>query len=415
MNEKLVEAIKRWSGTLSEFEGIPREELGRAEKFLMPRKALFITGIRRCGKSFLAKILSKNNSVFINGEDPLIKNVTPQEIFESVIYLSEQRKPKVILVDEAQNIKDFQILVRNLLDYFNVPLIVTGSSSAIITKEVSSLLSGRYLSLELYPLSFTDYLRFKKIDNPSLLTEERLNSYLETFMEYGSFPEVSLNTERAVDLLLSYFSTIIVKDVKERYNVREGQKLEMFSRILAENPSTLLSIRRIGRNVGLSAATAEKFATYFEEVYFINSISKYSPKTYEQIKSMKKFYLSDIGFHTLFYGGRGEKKAKIMENIVAIELFRRYGRNNIFYYATADGYEIDFLVRERNRITQLIQVAYDVEDEKTMKRELRAIERTAPSFKLADLIVITKNKEATQRLGKRQIRFVKLWKWLLQH
>ncbi|MEM4359663.1 MAG: hypothetical protein QXT45_03980 [Candidatus Bilamarchaeaceae archaeon] len=96
-----------------------------------------------------------------------------------------------------------------------------------------------------------------------LLAEERLDAYVEYFMEYGSFPEVALNIERANDLLLSYFLTIVVKDIKERYNVREGQKLEMFARILAENPSTLLSIRRIGRNIGISAATAERFASSF--------------------------------------------------------------------------------------------------------------------------------------------------------
>ncbi|NYZ76959.1 ATP-binding protein [Candidatus Micrarchaeota archaeon] len=414
MNEKLIEALRRWTGTLAGFEAIQREEAARAEQLLMPRKALFITGIRRAGKSYLAKMLSKNSAVFVNGEDPLIKNATPQELFESIIHIGEQSKPKLVFVDEAQNIGDFQTLARNLLDYFNVPIIVTGSSSAIVTREISSLLSGRYLPLELFPLSFRDYLHFRGIGDPSLLAEEKLDSYLESFMEYGSFPEVALNMERANDLLLSYFSTIVVKDVKERYNVREGQKLEMFARILAENPSTLLSIRRIGRNIGISAATAEKFAAYFEEVYFITLIPKCSPKTYEPIKSMKKLYLSDTGFHALFYAGRGEKKARVMENTVAIGLFRRYGRNNIFYQSTPDGYEVDFLVREKNQITQMIQVAYDVEDEKTMKRELRALDRAAGLFKSASLLVITRNKEGIERLEGREIRFVKLWKWLLQ-
>jgi predicted AAA+ superfamily ATPase len=129
---------------------------------------------------------------------------------------------------------------------------------------------------------------------------------------------------------------------------------------------------------------------------------------------MKKMYLSDIGFHTLFYAGRGEKKTRMMENLVAIELFRSYGRNNIFYDSTPDGYEVDFVVRNRNRITHVIQVAYDVEDEKTMKRELRALTKAASRFKDADLLVITWSKEGTEQFGDWKIKFVKLWKWLLQ-
>jgi len=411
MNEKLVDALKRWTSKLSEFNAIERQETSIAQKFLIKGKALFITGIRRSGKSYLGKMLSKDG-IFINCEDPIIKTSSPQEIFEGTINVCEQKKPKIIFIDEVQEINNFQILVRNLLDYFNLPVIVTGSSSSILREDISSHLAGRYLSLELFPLSFSDYLRFLGIDT-SLLSEEKAFAYLDSFMEFGSFPEVVLNRDRASDLLLSYFSTVVIKDVKERYNVREGQKLEMFARVLAENPATLLSLRKIGKNIGISPTTAENFSSYFNEVYFINQIQKYSPKTYEPIRSMKKSYLSDIGFHTIFYAGRGEKRARAMENIVAIELFRRYGRNNIFYHSTPEGYEVDFLVREKNRITKLIQVAYDIDD-KNIKRELRALRKAAEKFEGAEPIVITMNKEGTENVNGVGIRFVKLWKWLMR-
>jgi len=417
--EKITDALLRWNlwGNLKE-RLIEREDVERAIVLMKNKMALIILGIRRCGKSKFSILLVREQkieprSIIINFEDPIVSSYIKEgaDLLDYLEMFSRNRfKPEIVILDEPTVVEGWHQSVRTLLDTGFSNIVITGSNKSLLERDVSRVLGGRYIELLLYPLSLREFLLFKGEKNVENLAKREL--LLNEYVHYGGFPAVVLSDEKHA-ILSSYFNSIVVNDVALRINVRNIKKLEVVARVLAENPATLLSFSRIAAAAGISKERAESYVNAFEEAYYITLIDKISPKTIEPIVTVKKIVLCDNGFHTLFYAGRGEKKGRLIENVVGLELLRRYGKKNVFYHRSPEGYEVDFVVREGNRISKLIQVVDNV-SEKTIKREINAIVKASDIFNTKNLEIITWDYEGERRFNKHAIKFVKLWNWLLE-
>jgi hypothetical protein len=291
--------------------------------------------------------------------------------------------------------------------------------------EISTSMSGRHVGVAIFPLSFREFLNFKGIKTiqPLELMKNKADTLrlLDEYMTFGGFPEVVSSTanQRKNELLVRYYEDIMVKDIARRYKIREIEKLENLAFQLLSNISTLQSFNKLKEKVSLSLDSVERFSTYFEIAGLFVFLKKFTPSTAKQLKSVRKTYIADLGF----YHNKGFRltpnKGSIYENIVAIELNRRTQHNNmeLYYWQNPKQYEVDFVVKQGLEIKQLIQVCFNLNDENTKKREIRALLHAGRELGCNNLLIISEDKEGEEDIQwfgiKNKIKFQALWKWLL--
>jgi predicted AAA+ superfamily ATPase len=297
----------------------------------------------------------------------------PLEIYQKNLKI----KDPIIILDEIQNISDWENFVRYLIEAKKLRVIVTGSSSKLLSQEISTSMSGRHVNVEIFPLSFIEFLNFKGIKTIHKL--ELMKNKVETlrlfdeYIELGGFPEVVTSTsiQRKDELLLRYYEDIMIKDIAKRFKIKEIEKLENLAFQLLSNISTLQSFNKLKERVRLSLDSVERFSKYFEIARMFIFLKKFDFSTAKQLRSIRKIYISDLGFYHIKGFKFIPNKGKIYENIVAIELNRRahFNKNmELYYWQNTEHYEIDFVVKEGSKIKQLIQVCYDLKDENTKKK-----------------------------------------------
>ena len=434
MDKNLVfEALLDWN-----FWGRFEEELKERERYpKIPESnvCLVIKGVRRSGKSRLAYLLSRRfedkEVLIINFEDPRLSKIKASDIFGIIDIFRENVNPdgpRFLILDEVQNVEKWERAVRTLLETKKYKIIVTGSSSKLISEEYSSVLTGRHIDFEIFPLSFREYLiwnnvRLKKLD--IYKNKQKVIFWLNQYLRFGGFPEVVKvkNENEKMGLLISYFEDILIKDVAKRYKIREVEKLEELAKNYLSNISCLQSYNRMKGIIKTSLDTVERFSIYLEIVRLFVFMKKFSPKYKEQGFAPRKVYTIDSGFFNALGFKLSENIGRVAENFVAIELLRRKSYFNpkmeIYYFKTQEGYEIDFLIKEGLRITKLIQVTYANSFDEIEEREIRALLHGYDLFKehKPELLVITWNYEDEKEIkwfGKRgKIKFLPLWKWLL--
>jgi predicted AAA+ superfamily ATPase len=244
----------------------------------------------------------------------------------------------------------------------------------------------------------------------------------DAYIELGGFPEVvsSTSIQRKDELLLRYYEDIMIKDIAKRFKIKEIEKLENLAFQLLSNISTLQSFNKLKERVRLSLDSVERFSKYFEIARMFIFLKKFDFSTAKQLRSIRKIYISDLGFYHVKGFKFMPNKGKIYENIVAIELNRRshFNKNiELYYWQNTGQYEIDFVVKEGSKIKKLIQVCYDLKDENTKKREIRALLHASKELKCNDLLIISEDTEGEEEIEwfgmKKRIKFQALWKWLL--
>ncbi len=434
MNENLIlEILIDWNfwgnfnKDIKERERIPEIPKGNL--------ALVIKGVRRCGKSFLSYYLAKKynptETLIINFEDPRFPEIESKNIFKIIeIYNKKVNpgKPELVILDEVQNVKGWEKAVRTLIEAKEVKVIVTGSSSKLMSEEYSTVLTGRHIDFELFPLSFREVLLWNNIKLEELeiyKNKATILNLLDKCIKFGGFPEVVLeeNKLNKMKILTSYFEDILIKDIVKRYNIRRVEKLEELAKYYLSNISCLHSFNKIKNFLKIPLDTVERFSEYLKIARLFLFVRSFSYSIKSQIVSPKKVYTIDTGFYNALGFKFSEHTGKLMENLVAIELFRRksyYNQNlEVFYLKTKEGYEADFLIKEGLRIKQLIQVTYANSFDEIDKREIRALLHAKELFKQhkPELVVITWDYEDEKELSwfgkKGQIKFIPLWKWLL--
>lgn len=339
-----------------------------------------VTGIRRCGKSTLLQLYQewlRQNSVedeqiiSINFEDIDYEELTDYK--KLYAYLKERLvkdKMTYIFLDEVQNIDDFPKVVDSLYIKKNVDIYITGSNAYMLSSEIATLISGRYVQIEMLPLSFKEYMA----STGSM--SDRGIKYTE-YLENSSFPytlELKGQPDEIRDYLEGLYNTIVVKDIVNRRKITDTMMLKSVLRFVFDNIGSTLSSKKIadtmtsdGRKI--DTKTVEKYLEALSESYIIYQAKRYNIKGKQYLKTLEKYYVVDIGLRYMLLGSRQADVGHILENVVYLELLRR---GYDVYVGKVDEFEVDF-VAQNNRGTAYFQVALTVRDEKTLERELRPL------------------------------------------
>lgn len=345
-----------------------------------------ITGIRRCGKSTIMEIyrdwlvahgVMQEQIIYLNFEDyDYFELRDPRKLYSYVKPLIQQDKMTYIFFDEIQHVTDFPDIINSLNLKPTVDLYVTGSNAYMLSSEIATLLSGRYVEIAMLPLSFKEYA--EGIGGTDHLPQ--------TYMEYvskGSFPyTLELDTANEIsDYLNAVYNTIVVKDIMSRNKLSDVMMLESVIRFTADNIGNILSTKRIadlmsadGRKI--DQKTVEKYQSTLCESFFLYEVKRYNIKGKQLLKTLGKYYLVDIGLRRMLLGSRSFDAGRILENIVFLELLRRQKK---VYIGKMDNLEVDFVAIDENDITYY-QVAATVRDEKTLKRELASLQQIKDQY-----------------------------------
>ena len=350
-----------------------------------------ITGPRRAGKStFAISLLRDKYFAYVNFDEREITQFNSLDIEKGIKYVYGDTK--YIFLDEIQNYKGWELWVNSLYRRgYNI--IITGSNSNLLSKELSTHLTGRYLEIELLPFSFREVLKYSNFDMDLLDYDKEkqglLLNLLEKYLQIGGFPEIWVKNLDSL-YLKTLFENIIYKDVVKRWNIKYPYLMENLAKYLINNFSSITSITKLKNILNFkSVETLEKYIKYLEEAYLIQPLNNFSYKLKEVIRSQKKFYVIDNGLINTISYKFSNNFGRLMENLVFVELKRRY--SEIFYLKTKENYEVDFVVKERNRISKLIQVTYANSFDEINPREYRSLLHANELFKSdkPELIMIT--------------------------
>ncbi|NQU82678.1 MAG: ATP-binding protein [Parcubacteria group bacterium] len=420
---KILEDWNFWNKSIA--IGIKRPfYLEKLQKLLTAKQIIVITGARRSGKSFIMRQLAENiiqqgvdkkNILMINLEDPRFVDLDVsllQKIYETYLEFLQPKGKHYVLLDEVQEVEKWEKWVLMMQELKKAQIILSGSNAKLLSRELATLLTGRHLNMQVMPLSFKEFLNFNGVANRDELAVKGL---LKNFIEEGAFPEVVLNKQKK-ELLLTYFNDILEKDLIKRYKVRKTEKFKEVLKFYFSNISSLVTSRSSAKSLEVSAETVEKFSSYFETNYLLFFLKRFSFKTREQNKSPRKVYAIDVGLSNAVGFRFSENIGKLIENVVFLRLLRKSLSNpliEIFYWKDEKHKEVDFLLKENTVIKQLIQVCWDLSDIKTRKREIDALLKSSIELQCNDLLVITDEDEKQEEVKGKIIKFVPLWKWLL--
>jgi len=426
---KILEILNDWNYWTKEPPvTIIREHYGnRIAQYMEKDEVVVIKGVRRCGKSTLMinqikRLIEKGvqvkNILFVNLEDPRFINHLSVELLEEIkeVYLetlNPDSRPYLFL-DEIQNIPSWEKWVNKEYELKLSYLTLSGSNSSLLSSEISSALSGRYISVMVYPLSFQEYLSFNalsvssKLDLVSKKTE--INRAFRTYLEDGGFPKV-LDYEALGkrELLISYKDSILLKDIVARFKLKNFTVLEDIAAFVLANSPLIQSTNKLKNNFSISYDMARDYLDYLQRAYMIFAVKKFDYSLKKQNANDKKYYTVDIGLSHIFRVANREFYGADLENIVFLELLRR--GFTLYYYKTANELEIDFIVEENRKIVALIQVSKSLKESQTLKRELLPFKKTCRELQLNDVrqIIITEDNSSMIE----DVEVINIKEWLL--
>lgn len=376
-----------------------------------------ITGPRRAGKSSYCVQLTAHldDIAYLNFDDERLLNAPGFDVIMEAVN-TVWNSPKHLLFDEIQNLRDWEIIV-NRLQRAGYYLLITGSNSNLLSSELSTHLTGRHLTANLFPFSFPEILSISRSD---LSISEKKQLCLD-YMQNGGFPEPRVKEINTSDYLSILFDSILYKDIIKRHRVRYATALESIAVYLLSNIASVFSYRSLtGISRINSVHTLQKYINYLEDAFLFFTVPCFSFKLSEQQRSNKKIYCYDNGFYKAKAFYTSPDYGKLMENLVAVELKKRSLQQNFqfFFWKTRDQEEVDFVIFSQLHITQLIQVSFSLTQKTTMQREIRSLLKASKTFNCQNLLVITENFESiepSEWFGTSGvINFIPLWKWLLE-
>lgn len=358
-----------------------RDYLDKLIAFKDKKLIKVITGIRRCGKSTIMEIFRDwllNNGVspeqilYLNFEDyDNIELRNPLALHQYIKPLILSDKPTYIFFDEIQHVKDFPDIINSINLKPNVDLYVTGSNAYMLSNEIATLLSGRYVEIAMLPLSFKEYVE-------GCGGSDNLEKAYTNYITQTSFPyTLALDRPKDItDYLNGVYNTVVMKDIISRKKIQDVMMLESVIRFVADNIGNMLSPKRIadimtadGRKI--DQKTVEKYLTSLCETFFVYEAKRYNVKGKQLLKTLGKYYLVDVGLRRMLLGGRSFDAGRLLENVVYLELLRR---QKSVYIGKIDNLEVDFVAIDENDIVYY-QVAATVRDEATLKRELSSLQQ----------------------------------------
>ncbi len=379
-----------------------------------------IIGIRRCGKSTLAfQLLKDKNFAYANFDDERLASLNIDDLNKVLEVLYEiYGKFDFILLDEIQNIPGWELFT-NRLQRQGLNVIITGSNAKLLSKELATHLTGRHLSIDLFPFSFKEFLTYNNIPHNPLSTREigTIKNYLNNYIENGGFPETLKETTPKKEYLQTLYSTIITKDVILRHKIKFSATLKNIASYLLTVHSSLVSFNKIKNIFSIkSVHTSLNYVSFLEEAYLFFFLRRLTSKHKESLIANRKVYCIDTGLINALGFKTSKDIGKLYENIVAVELIRRKSMLNseVYYWQDYQQNEVDFVIKKSLHIEQLIQVCYDSNIYKTKNREITALLKASKELNCDNLLIITYDKDKEEIVEDKKIIYIPLWKWLIE-
>ena len=417
-------------------EGIPHDLKDRKVKVDTERKkAALITGIRRAGKTYrmFQKIndLKKKDVFYINFEDERLLNPTIDDLSQLVPTIKETfdvDEPTYLFVDEVQRIDGWERWARRLAEDHSVYLTISGSSSQLSSREIASSLRGRTLTTYIFPLDFQEFLDFKGLDFENVsqvkYSKEKptLRRHFNEYLKYGGFPEIVLEEEekRKSKILREYFSTIVARDLIERYSIEKVNVLESLMKLLVNNFSRLISFSKTRnwlKSMGLKVSknTIANYFSYLKSSYFLFDVTIHSRSVKDRLQYPRKVHLIDNGFATSLTERFSSDRGWFFENLTAVTLYKETVSNpqKELHYWKKDDKEVDFVVREGTDTKELIQVCSDLNVD-TKDREVKNLLAASKELGCNNLTVITDDLDDEEVIDGKKVNFLPLWFKLLE-
>jgi hypothetical protein len=400
-----------------------REMLPTALDYLSAKEIVAIIGARRVGKSSLTKLMIKallqeinpTNIFFINLEKPSFipyKNDPSylEKIYDTYLKLANPNRDEKIyfFIDEIQIFDSWEVFIKSKYENSNIKFIITGSNASLLASSYATLLTGRVLKLELSSFNFREFLNYKKIEHSSSLeiaqNRIEIKQALDEYLKWGGYYSVLSNPSPVVKLglLKNIAEDIILKDIVPRYSIKNSEAIRDLFFYVVSNATTQLNYSRLAKKIGIDAKTIKEYIGYFQDNFLIQTIPNYHTKLTQQIKSIKKLYLTDNGFLNLGVK-RTQDRGAILENMV----FTALNQEKLTYLL--DGKECDFYLDEK-----IYQVSYDIEEDRTKKREFEGLKYFADKLEKNSACLVTYDRNERLDYKNITIEVVSLDKFLLE-
>lgn len=355
-----------------------------------------ITGIRRCGKSYFFKLIinfliengvNEDNILLIDLELPKFNHIKTREQLDEIVleFLEEHHDKTYLFFDEIQNVSQWEISINGYFKLSNVDIYITGSNSKLLSKELATFLTGRYISIEMYPFSFNEFIDFKEELNQKAFFENEFNTdienYFEEYISYGGLP-VTIDTKNHKEITLKdLYSSILLHDIVERYEIRNIGLFSRITKFILENIGNLISAHLIytylkHEKINITKSTIYNYLEYLQNAYILSKITREDLIGKKEINGSEKFYIMDQGFYKSQLEEKQLNIGRILENIIYLELLRNDCKVTV---GTINNYEIDFVCKKDNK-KFYIQVAYHLYDEKTIDREFRPLKQVDDNY-----------------------------------
>ena len=381
---------------------------------------LTIVGPRRAGKTYFLYHLIKNN---LKDEEYLFVNF--EEISDHLdTFLDKHREiygkdPSYIFLDEIQGLPNWEKEVYKIYERKKFFIFITGSSSKLLSKEIATQLRGRSLKINIFPFSFKEILKINNLKKKNYSSEDlgRIKKLLRSCIKEGCFPNIVLKEVEPPKFISELIDIVVFKDIIERYGVENRIALEFFIKNAISSNSNIFSVNKVynsakSQQIKVSKNTLYQFQKFLEDVNTIFFLKKYSRSIRKTEASLPKTYVIDNGMYS--FTTYKYDFGILMESFVFQELLKRgYGPNKNFFYFS-NGYEVDFVFTEGEKIRQLIQVTYTSARDEIEKREIKALLKASEELNCNNLLVITWDYENEEMINKKKIKYIPLWKWLLR-
>jgi len=428
INERLLQVVAEWLRTTVLPKPIRREAPVVDLKRL--RNILAVVGPRRSGKTYFLYQLAgellgdgkteRADIMFVDFEDYRLQGFKPLDMdgLLSAFHQLAGREPRFLFLDEIQHVPEWSRLLRTLHNRGRFTIVISGSNSCLLGREIAAELRGRYRDERMMPFSFRELLAFRRwpLDRAALHTPERGRwlGIFDDYLRFGGFPE-TLAQPREQDkrkILQTYYNTNFYRDILDRHGSKARHVLEPMMRQLLEDYAAVFSISTFAHHLASSGIPGSKrtianYLRYLEEAFFVIINEKFSYSPRRRMMNPRKVYLIDTGFG-LLGGAFMETRGALLENAVAVELFRQ--QQPMFYFSGK--HECDFIVQEGTRATEAWQVSWQVTP-KNERRELEGLLEAMRSLKIRRGGILTYDQTGTRRVDGQTVHLIPVWEWLL--
>jgi len=397
---------------------IPNEKLLQV---LTYPNILAILGVRRSGKSIYSTLILQDEKYgYINFDDERIINIQTEELNQIIQAFYELYGSDIeyIILDEIQNVKNWELFVNRLRR--TKKIIITGSNSNLLSGELATHLTGRYLDFTLYPFSFQEFLELQNIkleknDFYSTKKISEIKEKLRSYISLGGFPEAY---KFGKTMLIKTYENIIQKDIILRYNIKNKATFKELAKHLVSNFSNEITYTKLRDATSIkNVHTIKNYIDYLSTAYLFVILERFSFKLKNQIIAPKKIYCIDTGIINSIAFKFSEDFGRIMENLVILDLLRRKSYwapdTELYYWKNHQQQEVDFVIKKGLKIEQLIQVTSISERNELKKQEYTSLLKASDELHCKNLLIITWDYESKETLNGKEINFIPLWKWLL--